>query len=202
MATGDKERSRSSFLQTCIHIRDARPWLVSKSGTVDKGEGVPVSLTDRKRNFSFVSINGMSEIVLRDLSYRRLESLEDDLVEEIASRGVTEFDLSNNLLPGLPPSVSRFQTLRRLNLSSNQIRELPPEICQLTGLEALEVKHNLMKGLPNKFGRLKSLKALNLSSNQFEQFPGQLCELEALRELRIGANFISHLPPSIGKLKG
>ena len=144
----------------------------------------------------------MSEIVLRDLSYRRLESLEDDLVEEIASRGVTELDLSNNLLPGLPQSVARFQTLRRLNLSSNQIRELPPEICQLTGLEALEVKHNLMKGLPNKFGRLKALKTLNLSSNQFDQFPGQLCELEELRELRIGANFISHLPPSIGKLKG
>ena len=200
MATEDKELERSHsrtvvVLLTCIHIRDARPWLVSKSGRVDKARP--------PRHFSLYEYSrAMSEIVLRDLSYRRLESLEDDLLEEIASRGVTEFDLSNNLLPGLPPTVSRLQTLRKLNLSSNQIRELPPEICQLTGLEALEVKHNLMKGLPNKFGRLKSLKALNLSSNQFEQFPGQLCELEALRELRIGANFISHLPPTIGKLKG
>lgn len=144
----------------------------------------------------------MSELVLRDLSSRRLESLEDELVADIADSHVTNLDLSGNLLTAIPASVASFQSIRLLNLSSNQIRDLPPEICQLSGLESLELKHNLMKGLPSKFGRLKSLKILNLSSNQFDQLPVQLCELDGLSELRIGGNFISHLPPSIGKMKG
>lgn len=143
-------------------------------------------------------VTRMSELVL---SSRRLEVLDEELIDEIARSHVANLDLSGNLLSALPPSVATFQLLRHLNLSSNQIRELAPELCLLTELETLEVKHNLMKGLPSKFGDLKNLKMLNLSSNQFDQFPSQICELEDLRELRLGANFITHIPSSIGKLK-
>ncbi len=140
--------------------------------------------------------------VEKDLSNRSLSQLSEECLEDIHEAKVTHLDLSSNRLTSLQPTVSLLlSNLRQLDISSNNLSELPMEICSLHRLEILLAKHNRMKSLPRDFVRLVGLKKLNLSGNGFEHFPLQLCELDGLESLQLGANHIAYVPPQIRKLK-
>ena len=140
--------------------------------------------------------------VEKDLSSRSLHQLSVESLEEIHKSKVTHLNLSSNRITSLQPDVSVFFSgLLQLDISSNNLTELPVEICSLHRLQILIAKHNRMKSLPKDFGRLVGLRELNLSGNGFEHFPLQLCELEGLESLQLGANQISYIPPQIRRLK-
>jgi Leucine-rich repeat (LRR) protein len=56
--------------------------------------------------------------------------------------------------------------LKNLSLSSTDIKELPPEIGQLTNLTYLDLSSTQLTKLPDEIGKLTNLKYLNLSSTQ------------------------------------
>lgn len=140
-----------------------------------------------------------------DLSYMNLRT-EDALarLEEMqdSREEVTTLLLYQNSLEVLPPVITSFTNLRYLDVSSNRLTELPPEIglCPLTTLIA---KNNFLseKSLPTPFSSLLTLKEVNFSGNQFILFPQEILRMKNLNYLYLGGNNISKVPKEINNLQ-
>ena len=104
-------------------------------------------------------------------------------------------------LTRLSPHIGQLVNLRVLMLDTNEIVELPDEICLLSKLERLSLSNNHFAELPQNFGRLKNLASLHLSNNDIAVFPVQICQLENLTFLDICNNHISGLPPQIRNMR-
>ena len=71
-------------------------------------------------------------------------------IEEAARTGQTELDLSGNQLSQLPVEITKLTKLTKLDLSDNQLSELPSEITKLTNLTTLELSGNPLKTPPSE----------------------------------------------------
>jgi hypothetical protein len=84
--------------------------------------------------------------------------------------------------------------LSHLDLSFNQLRLLPPDINQLTGLRELYLSDNSIRQLPkNLCGRLSGLFELRLHNNKLTKLP-ELDGLESIQFLSAHNNTIRELP--------
>ncbi|XP_074084331.1 malignant fibrous histiocytoma-amplified sequence 1 [Macrotis lagotis] len=115
---------------------------------------------------------------------------------------LTELDVSHNRLGGVAAEVlAALGQLRRLNLSHNQLVELPGQLGALGHLEELDLSFNRLARLPEALGRLRALRALDLDHNRLSAFPPQLLQLAALEELDLSGNRLRDLPDGIGALR-
>ncbi|WP_346291542.1 leucine-rich repeat domain-containing protein [Sphaerothrix gracilis] len=99
---------------------------------------------------------------------------------------------------------------KRLDLSGQELTELPPEIGRLTQLETLilgkrkrrwsEFVGNQLKTLPAEIGKLTRLKTLLVEGNQLEALPAEIRQLGQLRILMLSENQLSTLPTEIEQL--
>ncbi|XP_011304389.1 leucine-rich repeat protein 1 [Fopius arisanus] len=90
-------------------------------------------------------------------------------------------------------SLSR--TLKLLDLSGNELTDLPNQIGRLRNLVTLNVSHNNLRSLPTNVGTLSSsLKYLDISHNSIESLPGGMMKF-TLEGLNIAHN------PHISRVK-
>lgn len=68
---------------------------------------------------------------------------------------------------------------------TGSIRNLSPNLWQLTHLTALYLNDNSLQRIPSEIGRLVNLRALDLSSNKLRSLPAELGDLIYLRYDRI-----------------
>ncbi len=108
--------------------------------------------------------------------------------------------LISNQLKELPECIGQLTNLRSLNLSGNQLKELPEFIGQLTNLRSLDLSCNQLKELPEFIGQLTNLRSLYLSSNQLNELPEFIGQLTNLRSLNLSGNQLKELPEFIGQL--
>ncbi|XP_011303161.1 CCR4-NOT transcription complex subunit 6-like isoform X2 [Fopius arisanus] len=83
---------------------------------------------------------------------------------------------------------------------TGSIRNLSPNIWQLTHLTALYLNDNSLQRIPSEIGRLAQLRVLDLSSNKLRSLPAELGDLIYLKELLLNQNFLRVLPYELGKL--
>ncbi|MBW4630280.1 MAG: leucine-rich repeat domain-containing protein [Brasilonema octagenarum HA4186-MV1] len=136
------------------------------------------------------------------------------VIEQAASKGATELDLSGNELTVLPPSIGKLTQLKKLILGKyeyddrgrivgtigNNLSALPAEIGQLHHLEELQVVDNRLSSLPAEFGQLTNLQTLDLWDNQLSALPAEFGQLTNLRSLDLSYNQLSALPQEFGQL--
>ncbi|MBD2127250.1 leucine-rich repeat domain-containing protein [Microcoleus sp. ZQ-A2] len=136
------------------------------------------------------------------------------VIEQAASEGWTELDLSGNNLTALPPEIGKLTQLKKLILGKyryndegdivdtigNHLSALPAEIAQLKQLEELLVVGNRLSALPAEIGQLTSLQSLNLNGNQLSALPAEIGQLTNLRSLDLRGNQLQQLPPEIEQL--
>ncbi|MBE9063084.1 leucine-rich repeat domain-containing protein [cf. Phormidesmis sp. LEGE 11477] len=115
-------------------------------------------------------------------------------IDEVATRRQTKLNLSSCDLTELPPEVGKLSDLEWLILSDNRLKSLPESITQLTNLQCLDLSGNLLSDLPESIGYLTELQELNLSGNYLSTFPDIIRQLPALRWLVLNSNQISNLP--------
>ena len=78
-------------------------------------------------------------------------------------------DLSHNDFSHFSCNMEMVWTssLKRLNLSNNHLGSLSWNVCQLSGLQDLDLSHNVLRQLPKpEFWKSTTLHKLNLSSNK------------------------------------
>ena len=121
------------------------------------------------------------------------------IIEQAARAGVKKLDLRSNALSSLPPEIGQLTNLTELDLRSNALSSLPPEIGQLTNLKRLYIHNNDLGSLPPEIGKLTNLIELYLRSNFLSSLPPEIGKLTNLAKLDLRSNFLSSLPPKIGK---
>jgi hypothetical protein len=110
-------------------------------------------------------------------------------------------DLSENGIILLAEQVAGLTCIQRLRIRSNQLQELPTELCQCTTLRSLDFAHNALKGVPEELPQLSELRELDLSHNLLTNVSPALCRLAQLSVLKLAANKLKALPAAIGELE-
>ncbi|BBI17919.1 leucine-rich repeat domain-containing protein [Neochlamydia sp. S13] len=88
-----------------------------------------------------------------------------------------------------------------LNLSKAGLTYLPPEICQLSQLQTLDLNDNQLTALPEEIGQLsQQLQTLYLNQNQLTSLPVEIGQLSELQWLYLNQNQLTSLPAEIGQL--
>ncbi|CAO0797233.1 unnamed protein product [Mucor circinelloides] len=102
----------------------------------------------------------------------------------------------------LSPNMAMLTMIRKLDLSSNYLTELPESIGYMQNLEALSVAKNRIKSLPDTIGYLSNLLELDVSYNELEHVTPCIGYLEKLKTLSLAYNQITHLPTDVSGLVG
>lgn len=117
-----------------------------------------------------------------------------------AARDHTWLDLSELGLREIPPEVWELSHLIKLDLSGNRLKALPPEIGRLTALERLYLYDNRLESLPPEIGGLSHLQWLDLDDNRLTTLPPELARLQQLTHLQLQYNRWTAFPDVILEL--
>ena len=111
-----------------------------------------------------------------------------------------DLNLSKNQLTELPETIGKLTQLQTLNLSNNQLTELPEAIGKLTQLQMLNLDANQLTKLPKSFINLESLTNLDMYNHPLEHFPKEILKLTKLENLDIQYLDLRELPFEISQL--
>lgn len=102
---------------------------------------------------------------------------------------LASLDLSTNAISALPPNVLALRGLVRLSLSRNKLAQLPARLgASLPSLEALDLSHNELAALAGTCGPFPRLSSLGLRANRLVIFELGGAALPRLASLDLGAN--------------
>ncbi len=146
--------------------------------------------TDKKRKLdgSFAEIikNADKELELKGLKLKEIpESVFEKTDLEI-------LNLASNRIKKLPPEIANLKKLKKLNLRGNNAINLDA-VCELENLEILNINNCALAWkseeifyLPKEFGRLKNLKTLFVEGGvTFFANPERIADLENLENLQV-----------------
>ncbi|XP_028163615.1 leucine-rich repeat and calponin homology domain-containing protein 1 isoform X1 [Ostrinia furnacalis] len=157
-----------------------------------------LKLSGRKlRDFPKPVKYDLSDTVVADLSKNRFSEVPDEVTTYVY---LEKLLLSQNIIRSVPGTVGGLQSLTYLDLSSNQLTELPREVCQMP-LQVLLVPDNLLSTLPKEIGKMTSLAELDASNNRLTQVPMALGDCSGLRALDLSHNQLGLLPLQITYLR-
>uniref|UniRef100_A0A336KQ08 CSON014292 protein n=1 Tax=Culicoides sonorensis TaxID=179676 RepID=A0A336KQ08_CULSO len=144
-----------------------------------------------------------------DISHRNLRANEvEDRLSQMYLKPLKISEIENvflhhNKLSTIPMAVLKFTNLQVLDISSNNLTEIPDVINQCP-IVTLIAKNNKLtnESLPKvMFAGGKTIKEINLSGNRLENFPEQLLELRNLKYLYLGGNQIGSIPTTVSKMQ-
>jgi Leucine-rich repeat (LRR) protein len=206
-------------------------WSVEVNLSNNNLSDLPAWLAELDISSLDVSINKLCKIPewvrkcenLQDLTWNtnKLEVV-PDWIGELGN--LTSLSLASNELRSLPESLSHLTNLQSLNLfnnhityfgrldglgflrvlqiSKNEIVDLPIEIQNLRALNDLTVSGNRLNSIPEWISECRRLKRLNLSDNSITDLPKSMAQLSLLRELHLYKNGFERVPIVLPELVG
>ena len=117
-------------------------------------------------------------------------------------RNCTKLDLRQNHITDIPTSILKLPLIRNLKLSRNKISQLP-NVSWSASLVHLDLSYNQLKDLPDCAAEVcaDSMEVLRLEHNQLKRVPECVCFLYNLNILNISHNpEILGLPVKLGRL--
>lgn len=88
----------------------------------------------------------------------------------------------------IPQEIYRFKNLEELILKENELKSIPKEVFKLKKLKMLDVSKNELRDSSVHFARNKHLKVLNLQANEFSMLPYKIQKNRRLENLLLGNN--------------
>ena len=122
-------------------------------------------------------------------------------IAEAEASGTTGLDLSWLDLTELPPEIWNLSNLQALSLGNNQLSNLPSGIGNLSYLQSLSLDGNQLSSLPLEIGNLSSLQWLYLDDNQLSSLPPEIGNLSQLCALDVQNNQLRQLPVELADLQ-
>ncbi|XP_076671836.1 uncharacterized protein LOC143370311 [Andrena cerasifolii] len=129
------------------------------------------------------------------LSGNHLSCIPDDLTESLTT--LVHLNLSNNELNDLPSSLNLLKNLVHLNLDCNQFTFIPNVISELGSLKALTARENEIREVPEELENLSNLEDLDLGSNCLKDLPDSCANLNCLKSLSLSKNMFLIIPNCI-----
>ncbi|PMH46166.1 protein kinase [Vibrio sp. 10N.286.49.B3] len=108
-------------------------------------------------------------------------------------------DVSNNQLLDLPAFISQLPHLKIVFASNNLFTHLPPVLGQCDQLEMIGFKSNQIKTVAKEALPAK-LRWLILTDNQLTSLPDELGHRHRLQKLALAGNQLTHLPETMAQL--
>lgn len=84
---------------------------------------------------------------------------------------LTKVDVSNNEIAEVPAELGKQEFVKHLNLNTNLLKELPGPLFTMQSLSFLDISYNKVGHLPEEIGLAKSLAVLKASGNQLTHLP-------------------------------
>lgn len=122
-------------------------------------------------------------------------------IEILSLADTLEFlDLSDNDLSELPESISQLKRLRILFFQNNKFKKFPKVLNSCTSLSMVGFKSNQIETIPeNCFPPL--LRWLTLTNNNIKSIPKSIGDCERLQKFLISGNCIKEIPLELKKCK-
>ncbi|GAA2797590.1 leucine-rich repeat domain-containing protein [Kribbella solani] len=99
-------------------------------------------------------------------------------------------------LRSLPDRVPSLELLTSLDLSDNQLTELPPAwLADAPRLQRLVLAGNRLTELPATIGQATALRLLDVSDNRLEAIPAEIAHCHELRRIDVSSNGLRDLTP-------
>ena len=121
-----------------------------------------------------------------DMSHRAWKILEDSVWEWGTKLFV--LNISYNNISEIPAAIEKLKFLRELNCSSNAITVIPPEIGHCHKLKLLKANGNRLKEIPKEIEGCRILEEIVLSENEMRILPDSIGTLAALSVLKLQVN--------------
>ena len=146
----------------------------------------------------FAEYNEQGYVIALDLSQSNMTQFPEELRE---LTHLQRLNLSNNQLMQIPPEeLACLIHLQHLNLHKNQLTSIPAELAQLSHLQHLDLHTNRLTSIPAELAQLSHLQHLDLYENQLTHVPPELGQLINLQNLDLSANQLTLIPPELGQL--
>ncbi|XP_025070037.1 protein scribble homolog [Alligator sinensis] len=113
---------------------------------------------------------------------------------------LVELDISRNDIPEIPESIKFCKSLEIADFSGNPLSRLPEGFTQLRSLGHLALNDVSLQILPSDIGNLANLVTLELRENLLKTLPTSLSFLVKLEQLDLGGNDLEVLPDTLGAL--
>jgi hypothetical protein len=141
-------------------------------------------------------INQLKYLKTLNLSNNNIADIPDEIIE---IHYLESLNISHNKLSTLPAAVLNMKFLITLNFSYNNISSVYKDN-SLRKLEYLNLSNNEIREIPKSFGLMKKLKVLDLSDNKIQIIPAEITNLNKLEELKLENNQLTCMPKQISKL--
>ena len=141
--------------------------------------------------------------LLEKLETECFEAKEGKLVllpQELFRMRLKALNVSHNQIHNIPQEIGLLSNITCLNVSYNKIRTLPETLFSLTKLTNLYLAHNQLGEMSPRIGCFAQLEYLNFSHNALFSVPAQVGLLTNLRSLRLAGNFLTKLPEELWSL--
>lgn len=148
---------------------------------------------------SVTSQSTNKQTVLNHATIKLLKRLLDEASQtgdlNLANRNLNEFPSKLALNYDLSDTLTA-------DLSKNHLTEFPKDLCAYDSLERLTLYSNLIRQVPDiQPNQLGCLKVLDLNSNNLSYLPPSICNLNSLQVLTVNNNKLVSLPEEIGRLR-
>eukprot|EP00002_Diphylleia_rotans_P022662 TRINITY_DN4441_c0_g1_i6.p1 TRINITY_DN4441_c0_g1~~TRINITY_DN4441_c0_g1_i6.p1 ORF type:complete len:618 (-),score=146.05 TRINITY_DN4441_c0_g1_i6:194-2047(-) len=113
----------------------------------------------------------------------------------------TELVLTGRRISQIPDDVGNLTGMQALKISNNELTCIPDTIGGMTSLSLLDVQTNMLSSVPESLSRLNSLKVVDLSGNRLTSLPDSMFVSGSITSLSIANNQIVDINPSIAKCR-
>lgn len=141
---------------------------------------------------------GVEDVQELDYSHQSLSDVPTEVF--VYERTLEKLLCNSNHITELPRQLFMCHGLKYLDLSDNELQNIPVAISSLINLQLLNLNRNTLTSIPDTMKALKYLYFLDLSLNPLEKLPDALTNLTALQELYLNDTYLEYLPGNFGRL--